>query len=79
MADKAMGMILELLKDAFEDAKIAASFYEAKKTINKLGLNYTKIHACPTDCIRYRKWCSSITNRTNHRLESSDESKRMED
>ncbi|WMV26375.1 hypothetical protein MTR67_019760 [Solanum verrucosum] len=53
MTDKAMGMILELLKDAFEDAKIPASFYEAKKTINKLGLNYTKIHACPNDCMLY--------------------------
>ncbi|KAK6791163.1 hypothetical protein RDI58_010244 [Solanum bulbocastanum] len=53
MTDKAMGMILELLKDAYEDSKIPASFYEAKKTINKLGLNYTKIHACPNDCMFY--------------------------
>lgn len=53
MTDKAMSMILELLKDVFEDAKIPASFYEAKKTINKLGLNYTKIHACPNDCMLY--------------------------
>ncbi|XP_019238267.1 PREDICTED: uncharacterized protein LOC109218359 [Nicotiana attenuata] len=52
MTDKAMSMILELLKDAF-DAKIPGSFYEAKKTINKLGLNYTKIHACPNDCMLY--------------------------
>lgn len=48
-----MSLILELLKDAFEDAKISASFYEAKKTINKLGLNYTKIHTCPNDCMLY--------------------------
>ncbi|KAG5573003.1 hypothetical protein H5410_062769 [Solanum commersonii] len=54
MTDKAMGMILELLKDAFEDAKIPVSFYEAKKTINKLGLNYTKIHACSNDWIETR-------------------------
>ncbi|XP_075113362.1 uncharacterized protein LOC107776664 [Nicotiana tabacum] len=53
MDDKAMSMILELLKDAFKDAKIPVSFYEAKKTINKLGLNYTKIHACPNDCMLY--------------------------
>ncbi|XP_055812627.1 uncharacterized protein LOC129882385 isoform X1 [Solanum dulcamara] len=53
MTDKAISMILELLKYAFEDAKIPASFYEAKKTINKLGLNYTKIHACPNDCMLY--------------------------
>lgn len=53
MTDKAMIMILELLIDAFEDAKIPVSFYEAKKIINKLGLNYTKIHACPNDCMLY--------------------------
>lgn len=53
MSDKAMTMILELLKDAFEDAKLPSSFYEAKKIINKLGLNYTKIHACPRDCMLY--------------------------
>ena len=31
MADKANGMVLELLKDAFEDAKIPISFYKGKK------------------------------------------------
>ncbi|PNX63033.1 hypothetical protein L195_g061420, partial [Trifolium pratense] len=34
MTDKAMTMILELLNDAFEHAKIPSSFYEAKKTIS---------------------------------------------
>ena len=53
ISDKAMTMILELLNDAFEQAKIPNSFYEAKKIINKLGLNYTKIHACPNDCMLY--------------------------
>lgn len=53
MSDKAMTMILELLKDAFEFAKIPSSFYEAKKIINKLGLNYIKIPACPNDCMLY--------------------------
>ena len=51
MTDKAMTMILELLRDSFKHAKILNSFYEAKKTINNLGLNYTKIHVCPNDCI----------------------------
>ena len=53
MANKVMSMILELLKDVFEDAKIPSSFYEARKTINKLGLNYTKIHARSNDCMLY--------------------------
>ena len=34
MTDKAMSMILELLADAFDYAKIPCSFYEAKKIIN---------------------------------------------
>ncbi|XP_068503999.1 uncharacterized protein [Phaseolus vulgaris] len=53
MTDKAMSMILELLADVFDYAKIPCSFYEAKKIINKLGLHYTKIDACPNDCMLY--------------------------
>jgi len=46
-------MILELLTDAFEYAKFPSSFYEAKKVIQKLGLNYTKIDVCPKTCMLY--------------------------
>lgn len=53
VSDKAMTMILELLNDAFEHAKIPSSFYEAKKTISKLGLNYEKIDACKYHCMLY--------------------------
>ncbi|XP_020979758.1 uncharacterized protein LOC110272179 [Arachis ipaensis] len=53
ISDKAMTEILKLIKDAFGNAKISNTFYEAKKTINKLGLNYTKIPACPNDCMLY--------------------------
>ena len=53
MTNKAMTMILELLRDAFEHAKIASSFYEAKRTITKLGLNYTEIYACLNDYMLY--------------------------
>ncbi|XP_039116440.1 uncharacterized protein LOC120251851 [Dioscorea cayenensis subsp. rotundata] len=53
MSDKAMTMILELLNDAFPNIKIPRSFYDAKKTITKLGLNYEKIHACPNNCMLY--------------------------
>ncbi|XP_024642214.1 uncharacterized protein [Medicago truncatula] len=52
-SDKSLTMILELLKDAFEFASIPSSFYEAKKTITKLGMNYVKIPACPNDCMLY--------------------------
>ena len=30
------------------------SMYEAKKTLNALGMEYEKIHACPNDCMLYR-------------------------
>jgi len=46
-------MILQLLKVAFEHAEIPDSFYEAKKLMTKLGLNYSQIHACPNDCVLY--------------------------
>lgn len=53
MNDKVMDMIIELLKDTFENSKLLESFYDAKNTINKLGLNYDKIHACLNNCIFY--------------------------
>ncbi|KAK6795293.1 hypothetical protein RDI58_008746 [Solanum bulbocastanum] len=53
LSDKGMTMILDLLRDAFKFAKIPDSFYEAKKTINKLCLDYVNIDACPNDCMLY--------------------------
>ncbi|KAI9125070.1 hypothetical protein K1719_003686 [Acacia pycnantha] len=53
ITDKAMSMFLELLRDAFPDADIPSSFYEAKNIINRLGLNYEKIDVCPNDCMLY--------------------------
>ncbi|XP_057746718.1 uncharacterized protein LOC130965987 [Arachis stenosperma] len=54
VSDKAMSMILDLLRDAFEQAKLPSTFYEAKKTIRKLGIEYKKVDACPNDCMLYR-------------------------
>ncbi|CAI8589347.1 unnamed protein product [Vicia faba] len=53
LSEKAMTMILKLIKYAFEYANIPSSFYEAKKSITKLGLNYVKIPACPNGCMLY--------------------------
>ncbi|CAL5183906.1 unnamed protein product [Lathyrus oleraceus] len=41
-----------LLRDAFQQAKLPHSFYEANKTINKVGLNYTKTYACLNEILR---------------------------
>ncbi|XP_055800323.1 uncharacterized protein LOC129869708 [Solanum dulcamara] len=55
--DKSFSMILDLLKDAFPQAKLPSSFYESKKMIKKLGLSYNKIDGCPNHCMLY--WGSS--------------------
>ena len=34
--------------------ELPLSMYEAKKTLNALGIEYEKIHVCPDDCILYR-------------------------
>ncbi|XP_016185333.1 uncharacterized protein LOC107626964 [Arachis ipaensis] len=54
VSDKAMTMILYLLQDAFEQAKLPKTVYEDMKIIRKLGIEYTKIDACPKDCMLYR-------------------------
>ncbi|XP_072064371.1 uncharacterized protein [Arachis hypogaea] len=54
VSDKAFGMILELLTDAFEHAWIPSTVHDAKKVIRKLGLAYKKIDACPNDCMLYQ-------------------------
>ena len=48
--------LLSVLVDAFpENNEIPTSMYETKKTMSALSLEYVKIHACPNDCILYRK------------------------
>ncbi|ONI01379.1 hypothetical protein PRUPE_6G136200 [Prunus persica] len=42
--------------------ELPSCMYEAKKTLNALGLKYEKTHACYNDCILYRNkyhdWCN---------------------
>lgn len=49
----AFGDLLKLLRDVLPDAKLPSSFNEAKSVLKALGLNYTKIDACPNDCMLY--------------------------
>ncbi|KAM3359181.1 hypothetical protein P3S68_022114 [Capsicum galapagoense] len=46
LSDKGMTMLLDLLRDAFDFVKLPSSFYDAKKTIKKLCLDYIKIDTC---------------------------------
>lgn len=55
-SDKSVDMLLDLFKEVLPaGAQIPNSYYEAKKIIQDLGLDYTKIDACKNDCILYRK------------------------
>lgn len=54
ISNKAFGMLLELLRDAFPQlTSLPTSANEVKKLTQDLGLGYQKIHACPNDCMLY--------------------------
>ncbi|XP_049378073.1 uncharacterized protein LOC125842813 [Solanum stenotomum] len=53
-SNKSFSMLLELLKDVLPEGEtLPKSFYDSKKIIKDLGLEYKKIHACPNDCMIY--------------------------
>ncbi|KAM3344328.1 hypothetical protein P3S68_026420 [Capsicum galapagoense] len=53
-SNSSFSMLLELLKDALPEGEtLPKSFYDAKKIIKDLGLEYKKIHACPNNCMIY--------------------------
>ncbi|KAH9781219.1 hypothetical protein KPL71_008375 [Citrus sinensis] len=55
--------LLSALSDMLPEGNdLPVSMYEAKKTMSALGLEYIKIHACPNDCILYRKEYESPSN-----------------
>nr|XP_029150768.1 uncharacterized protein LOC112770380 [Arachis hypogaea] len=54
VSDNAFEMILELLADAFEHAKIPSTMHNAKRIIRKLDITYKMIDACPNDCMLYQ-------------------------
>ena len=55
LSGKAIDTLLSLLAKAFPQGnKVPISYYEAKKFIHELGLDYVKIDACLNDCILYR-------------------------
>ena len=45
-----------------EPNELSRSFYEAKKVMRSLGIDYKKIHACPNNCILYRGEYKSLEN-----------------
>ncbi|XP_074305244.1 uncharacterized protein LOC141640293 [Silene latifolia] len=62
-SDKSFTHLLELLKDMLpEDNVLPNRTYAAKKILRGIGMKYVKIHACPNDCILYRKEYESFTH-----------------
>ena len=54
-SDKIFSDLLHILGDMLPtNNEMPLSMYEAKKTLNALGMEYENIHACPNDCILYR-------------------------
>ncbi|XP_077226322.1 uncharacterized protein LOC143859526 [Tasmannia lanceolata] len=59
-SNKSFTMLLELLKEVLAEGEaLPKSFYETKKIIRDLGLDYDKIDACPNDCMLYWKEASN--------------------
>ncbi|KAL6339385.1 hypothetical protein AAG906_032914 [Vitis piasezkii] len=50
---------IEMVQVAYDDRKNDPKF---KKTLNTLGMEYEKIHACPNDCILYRNELKDATS-----------------
>ncbi|KAK9189986.1 hypothetical protein WN943_018586 [Citrus x changshan-huyou] len=62
-SDSSFSDLLSALSDMLPKGNdLPVSMYEAKKTMSALGLEYIKIHACPNDCILYRKEYESLSN-----------------
>ncbi|XP_074300612.1 uncharacterized protein LOC141631904 [Silene latifolia] len=62
-SDKSFTDLLELLKDMLpEDNVLPNHTYEAKKILRGIDMKYEKIHACPNDCILYRKDYANLTS-----------------
>ncbi|KAK9289622.1 hypothetical protein L1049_007780 [Liquidambar formosana] len=61
-SNNSISMLLEFLKDAFPEAKsLPDSYYEAKKIIKDLGLDYIKIEVYENDCVLYWKQHAKAT------------------
>ncbi|XP_074291195.1 uncharacterized protein LOC141617963 [Silene latifolia] len=62
-SDRSFTDLLELLKDMLpEDNVLPNRTYAAKKILRGIGMKYVKIHACPNDCILYRKEYESLSH-----------------
>jgi hypothetical protein len=55
-SDRSFDALLKLLSELLPtDNVLPTSMYSVKKTLSALGMEYKKIHACPNNCILFRK------------------------
>lgn len=55
LSDTCFDEVLDTISSLLPNGNVLPqTLYESRKTMNKLGLEYEKIHACPNDCILYR-------------------------
>ena len=55
-------LLLLLMNMLPDDNTLPKNYYEAKKILCLVGMEYQKIHACPNDCILYRNQFVEIRN-----------------
>ncbi|KAF7154393.1 hypothetical protein RHSIM_Rhsim01G0019000 [Rhododendron simsii] len=56
LSNKWFSNLLEIISELLPASnELPVSMYEAGKTLAALGMEYEKIHACPNDCMLYRK------------------------
>ena len=57
-SDKIFSLLLQVMHNMLlEENTLPKSYYQAKKILCSMGMEYRKIHACPNDCILYRHEC----------------------
>ena len=62
-SDKGFSELLRLLSEMLPlNNELPLYMYEAKKSLNALGMEYEKIYACPNDCILYRNELKSASS-----------------
>jgi len=77
--DKSFTKLLHLLKDMLSEGNILPNRnYEPKKILCPMGMEYKKIHACPNDCILYKKYFELLKSclrcrLSRHKLKQKDD------
>ena len=62
-SDKSFSSLLQVVHDMLpEENTLPKSYYQAKKILCPMGIEYQKIHACSNDCILYKHEFQEMPN-----------------